>query len=450
MSYEEWKIEYEKNPNYIEDLEKINNYFINELIGCNDYLQIDVDLINENDAQSFLEDELYAIKYHLDSIKVDSIKKPDDFVVAKLSFFSDKSQELFNDCIYKNDFFCDYIEVNHPFSLDTYDTISFNEYVDIVKKLKDLIKPSVYDLSDFEKIIYAYNVSKKFKIYNMDPNEKPPFKKGRFIKDIIYDEYYLCYGFVNMFLELLKQLNVKGYYLENHLDVSYEDYEKGLEDLCIEKCIQKTGHCRALVCIKDDKYNIDGMYYFDPTNDQNNLKGDCYNFFALTSDQMDDCVYPEYQSYDFYGLLRSKTKDEFFSIINKIDDKSEFTHSIRIILGVIYDYDYDFFNYIYNKYKEYKGESYPVELLEELAEFVCSHNNREINFDTLYEAVKNVYLETTNYTNNNVDEKLQEVFKDNSKRQNGFFYYREKIGNNMIEKYSGHNRFAAIDSQKTI
>ena len=86
-------------------------------------------------------------------------------------------------------------------------------------------------------------------------------------------------------------------------------------------------HQRSLVYVRDDKYNIDGVYVFDPTNDsrRNDNYIDNYAYFGLTLEksEMDHptatCKYIS-QSFDEIVRIMDRGDDDFTESIDMINN----------------------------------------------------------------------------------------------------------------------------------
>lgn len=98
------------------------------------------------------------------------------------------------------------------------------------------------DLSNFEKIMAAYNVVTKLSSYHdSDIIDDPRNVYGVFdTGDIV------CEGYVAVFNRLLESVGITASKMEVYL---------------------KSPHAQSFVSIDDDKYNIHGNYVFDPTGD---------------------------------------------------------------------------------------------------------------------------------------------------------------------------------------
>lgn len=104
-----------------------------------------------------------------------------------------------------------------------------------------------FDLSPYEKLLYVYDLIKSFEYKE---NEESP-DKPRNIPDIVREGDIVCVGYAIFLKQLLLEL---GFGAECISLIVYEDGDG-------------YGHVRNLVYLKDDKYNIDGVYSLDATYD---------------------------------------------------------------------------------------------------------------------------------------------------------------------------------------
>lgn len=133
-----------------------------------------------------------------------------------------------------------------------------------------------YNLSPLEKIVYAYDVVKQRKYKKTD---KVGYE-SRDLDKVLKNDFIVCVGFSNMFNAILKNLDIKT----------------------IPYISERKKHQSSLVYVKDSKYELDGVYVFDPTNDhkRNDKYINNYNFFGMTMMQYQK-IYP----CDIYDLINS-------------------------------------------------------------------------------------------------------------------------------------------------
>ena len=150
-----------------------------------------------------------------------------------------------------------------------------------MKKANDIIEEKIsrvkkFDYSPLEKALHAYDIVTERKFKQADDDEINPTNSRDLIK-VLNSDNIVCVGFANMYCKMLQELGINAI----------------VEHFSPEK-IEASGHARVLAYIKDDKYDINGIYSFDPT--------------TVTEDI-------EYNHLEHYSLF-AKT----FAITKKIDD----------------------------------------------------------------------------------------------------------------------------------
>lgn len=177
------------------------------------------------------------------------------------------------------------------------------DYSNYEKKLNALIKDA-YGLSPFERYLYAYNVVKKFKKYKENDDNR---KEARDLYRILDkgNESIVCRGYAVLLHDLLEKLGIES----EVIDVTVE---KGFDEVPIDVEVTpdgvntgRAGHARVRVHLVDPKYDIDGIYYADPTWD-NNMNNDAYNHALMTQEEF-------IESHRFYFFKRNSIEEVFYS-----------------------------------------------------------------------------------------------------------------------------------------
>ena len=106
------------------------------------------------------------------------------------------------------------------------------------------------DLSPAERVCYAYDLIKSH-IYR--ENEEK-LSQSRYIHSIVSTGNIVCVGYAKFFAQLLKECGITAHSISTKVPL--------IDD-------SLAGHQRNIVEIDDDKYNIHGVFAFDPTWDSN-------------------------------------------------------------------------------------------------------------------------------------------------------------------------------------
>lgn len=152
--------------------------------------------------------------------------------------------------------------------------ISFQEYQDTFKALQTKIEEiNKYDFSPLEKIMYVYDMTRDKLYVEVDENEDKLISRN--LSSALLGNKIVCVGYAVIFKTLLNMLDIdcKMVYLMQPDKLS--------------------GHARNVIYIKDEKYGIDGVYYFDPTWDNKKVENDnsflsSYRFFGMTKTSMNN------------------------------------------------------------------------------------------------------------------------------------------------------------------
>lgn len=199
----------------------------------------------------------------MDRVDMDFVTKAYDILGDKLRISPLANQEVYDENRY-----------NVP--TYTYESIKKSEHkLDLyVKTTNDCLDKDgdIKHLSPLEKFLAAYIMVIKFAKYSEEENPNE-WNISRSVYDITNhdgDIKIVCAGYVNLLIELLERMGIK--------DALYWDVRT--EDLPFNN------HARLLIHLKDEKYDIDGIYMSDPTWDSkwndNNLPVNSFKYFLMS------------------------------------------------------------------------------------------------------------------------------------------------------------------------
>lgn len=220
-------IGYNQKYNYLKEIEKVKEVFI----FCNEN--------NFTDALNISKRFNAKVIISAQKISLISYKKLiEDFGVENINEFN---------------VYIDYQKNNSPVLISTVYKISC-----IINAVVEEINS--YDLSPLEKIMFVYD-RVKYRLYEDDLDD---INSSRDLDKVLNGDKIVCAGYSNLFTAVLTSLGI------NSIPVI---------DLNIK-------HQRSLAYIKDAKYNIDGVYAFDPTWDKRKNKDDInyidrYDYFLM-------------------------------------------------------------------------------------------------------------------------------------------------------------------------
>lgn len=146
------------------------------------------------------------------------------------------------------------------------------EYKSTIDAIDDIVKTiNKYNLSPLEKIMYAYDLVRD-RVYTKE-SENESNIVSRDLSSVLFGDKIVCAGYVAIFNAVLKNLGI-----------SVMNY------IIARKDNNKKGHIRSLVYVNDKKYNVNGIFLFDPTWDSKKYEGDksyltSYKFFCKSKDE---------------------------------------------------------------------------------------------------------------------------------------------------------------------
>lgn len=149
--------------------------------------------------------------------------------------------------------------------------IGYDEFVRTMKVLNGIVDEiKLLDLSVLETIMYVFDLVRD-RVYK-EVSEGEDKMISRDLSSSLLGDKIVCMGYATIFKTLLNKLGIET-----------------------RECIvmnDKVGHARNEIYVKDDKYGIDGVYYFDPTWGSKDRDDDVsyllsYRFFAMTRVDVD-------------------------------------------------------------------------------------------------------------------------------------------------------------------
>lgn len=203
---------------------------------------------------------------------------------------------------------------NYVSLMDCYKTMSaIKNQADDIKRL---------GLSPMETIMYVYDQVRN-RVYTFENEDESCFK-SRDLSEVMFGDKIVCAGYANVFHVLLHYIGIEN-----------------LVVLLTERNNPKSGHARNVVYVKDDKYDIDGVYYFDPTwnskrKNETNEYLYRYTYFAKTRKFMDDD-----KNYDLEDSFCPMYSVDMDKKIKRIIDEGElerlmpYTKSLNYMSGLV-------------------------------------------------------------------------------------------------------------------
>lgn len=274
--------------------------------------------------------------------------------------------------------------------------ISYSDCISTYKILEEIVyNVKKYNFSPLENIMYIYDLVRD-KVYNKESIGEDGCV-SRDLSSSLLGNKIVCLGYARIFNALLEKLEIK----------SKEIYLYG----------EISGHARNEVYIKDDKYGVNGVYYFDATWDSKKCENDnsflaSYRFFAMTKGEMDSIDngkriqqnFP-YFSNNFVNEIKNLIEE---SGIDSVSD--EYVKSINHMAGMVNSkYLIDMLSY-FNINSPFYGKRDLEEIVSELNEIVSYFDN-SLSADTLLMALYNVRKIQYYYDSDRYPFSLEDFYK---------------------------------------
>ena len=299
------------------------------------------------------------------------------------------------------------------------------------------------ELSPFEKYIFAYGVVTTFKKYkDFSKKAKSSFDYwGRLTRHpyyILHNDFIVCTGYELLREELMFKLGIKATSFSNFSTIENEEITGN-----------NRWHYRGISYIKDDKYEIDGMYFSDPTFDAQEDKK-YFVFSALTAEEYDNMK-------RYNGLKCNKSFEVLFAeFMYSSIDINDFYNKINFVIGrffsnyanaetatmvidLVKPFDnelhkrlYDEINSI-NCFDSFEFNTFFKKAVEEVGEFITSKNNNPISGENIMKALKNICLKLR------PDEYDEEVLDDI--REENIEWYSLNFPERVKEYSDGHKEY---------
>lgn len=241
---------------------------------------------------------------------------------------------------------------------ETDEETNMNDYIKVENEIKKILEPIEKhkdNLSPFEALIWLHTIVATFREYKKEGTNED-YRISRFLNKLLFSDKMVCVGYSYLLSDCAKRFN---------LDV-WENFACSKSD---NRKDDEYNHLNNLAFVKDEKYDINGVYLLDVTFDNHKDK-ELYvlNHFLLTPEKYHQHIQEMYAA--GYSLLVIKDKDEFLRII-KSDERA-----LSSLITIIYNY--------------FKND--------ELFKVECS-NSEDLNLyymssvDSLYDLAQNINIE---------------------------------------------------------
>ena len=242
-----------QDSNRFKALNRVSLESINQVITTVDFIELRFKDNNYDRIQNYIKNNRIISNKRIiieESIKINDYSKIDDL----LEQFRGVEDNI-------------YVKLEYS----EYNPVSLKECLKTMNSIKEIVdRVNSYNFSQLEKIMYVYDITKNRK-YN-EEKKSESIGVSRDLVSILNGNKITNEGYCNLFNAILSSLGMK----------TKNDKLRDVDN--------KKNHTRMVVHINDEKYNVNGVYFFDPTNDSIKTKYDnLYNYssFARTKDQID-------------------------------------------------------------------------------------------------------------------------------------------------------------------
>ena len=199
--------------------------------------------------------------------------------------------------LYSNNKFINQVLINLD---DRTEFISYDKFRDITDTINNFKKTIPTNASQLEIITYVYDFVKRREYKNVPGDERSYLSRN--LSSVLLDKYIVCVGFTKIFNTLLSEYNIPC--------IEYDFMYKGINQ----------GHEVSIVNVQDNKYNVHGLYFFDPTGDSYTKCQDDetkYKYFLQTYDAYKNIDIDN----DSFSRLLEYNEEELKKMINIMKEK---------------------------------------------------------------------------------------------------------------------------------
>ena len=259
------------------------------------------------------------------------------------------------------------------------------------------------NLSPYEKYVAVYYIVKSFKKYK---EYAPHSLESRSIYLTLTNDYLVCVGYSTLLVELLKRVGIQA------------------EEIGVFLSSPKGGHSRCMVNLVDSKYDIDGIFFCDPTKDEYQARNK--DFFEIAPNMnMDRERAIEDIDYDpllSFGLIFPKSDEELYKYLLSNTNVYEIKKLEKI--------DPNFITEVGKIDKYFPRDDitlqYAAKLNNYLQRKMSTHISREIQYKTIIEIKQ--FIEGRKYTPDEYEREWKKITSKDIVYK--FDSIRSKIPNN--------------------
>ena len=242
-------------------------FFINKNTTENDLLYLsngdDIAISKDVALSRDMLDFLFK-KYSFSKITI--LSGYDEIYASHRTFYNEEETKILADN-------ANYIKETYNKELSFDDEFSVKDAILASRKINNIVKEvnsatvKGKPLSPFEKFMMAYRIVTERLYREVDDGES--LSHSRNLISVLNGDKIVCAGFANLLSVILNRLDIP---CTTECVVAYDKSKEAYGN-----------HATCIVRLVDPKYNIDGIYYSDPTTDSAVKKNNSYGFTSFNS-----------------------------------------------------------------------------------------------------------------------------------------------------------------------
>lgn len=317
-------------------------------------------------------------------------------------------------------------------------TWSSEQIINANKKIEDIVKDiKSKDLSKLEQLFLVYTIITQ-KIYKEASNNESLYT-SREVFGVLNSDKIVCVGYVELLKEIMARLG-----LGNDIQIFSNKVKLPNKN-------RTEYHETCIIYLKDEKYNLDGYYYCDPTWDSKR-DGDTsirLAYFMLPIREIRN-INSLIQTYP----IRYDTVEHITATYNNIATYHRPQYADQVSLGQTSVVLTETFEEFLNNDKRLRAligkenefTNLPIkDIYKKSPQFTYSlirQRSKEYSLDTMLKLIKNV-LKATNKddTDEIINQKVCRIYKDN------YYTTQQKFGRNAFSSFSLYQNRMALNNK---
>lgn len=288
-------------------------------------------------------------------------------------------------------------------------TWNIKEIVNANNKIDEIVNEiKKQNLSSVEAFMKAYMFVTNRLFIDRKNNSSIP----RTVYGVLNSDEIVCVGFCELLKEIMNRLGYKNIKL----------FSNNVESVIINEVCDK--HRNLILYLKDEKYNLDGFYYIDPTWDAKGKNEEFkFNFFMLPLNEVENIneydIFTENVKYSGFEEVTGHEKNLSYYCRPQQNNKISLGENSAVFCK-------EFIEFLKTK-KEFIDKLNLFDQSENNTEYFAKNNSQQIlnilkentknlNLKTFYKILKNVISKQyPDFSKKEKDKKIEDIIKYNIK-----------------------------------